>query len=510
MLHTPPANAQRYGRGIRSAGMNPGPRVRFAPSPTGYLHVGGARTALFNWLFARRLGGTFILRIEDTDAERSSDEMVAGILESMQWLGLRWDEGPIVGGPHAPYFQSQRFARHRELASELVRNGRAYKCYCSQELLKDKREAAERAGGGWKYDRTCLALGADEQARLEASGVQPAIRFKVPDGKTSYTDHVRGRIEFDHQQIEDFVVLRSNGLPIYHLSVVADDIDMGITHVIRGDDHISNTPKHILLWQALGRTPPEFAHVPLILGTDKKKLSKRHGMTSVTEYERIGYLPDAMVNFLGLLGWSPGGNRELMSREDMIAAFSLDGISGGAAVFDPEKLDWVNSQYLAELSPVELVERVKPLLHTAGLWDDVHDAEGRREWLQRVLRLVLPRVKRLPEFVDQARPFLTAAVDYDPEAVRKHLGTPDLADHVAALVEALDRDAGPFGEMEIERVLRGVADTRGIKAAALIHAARIAAVGKAVSPGIFEVLALLGKPLTLSRLRDLVRLLRTL
>jgi glutamyl-tRNA synthetase len=472
--------------------MNPGPRVRFAPSPTGYLHVGGARTALFNWLFARRHGGTFILRIEDTDAERSSDEMVAGILESMQWLGLSWDEGPIVGGPHAPYFQSQRFARHRELVGELVRNGRAYKCYCSQEILKDKREAAERAGGGWKYDRTCLALGAGEQARLEASGVQPAIRFKVPDGKTSYIDHVRGRIEFDHQQIEDFVLLRSNGLPIYHLSVVADDIDMGITHVIRGDDHISNTPKHILLWQALGLTPPEFAHVPLILGTDKKKLSKRHGMTSVTEYERIGYLPDAMVNFLGLLGWSPGGNRELMSREEMIAAFTLDGISGGAAVFDPEKLDWVNAQYLAQLSPAELVERV-----------------GRREWLPRVLRLVLPRVKRLPEFVDQARPFLTAAVDYDPEAVRKHLGTPDLADHVNALVEALESDAGPFDEMEIERVLRSVADARGVKAAALIHAARIAAVGKAVSPGIFEVLALLGKPLTLARLRGLVSFLRT-
>ena len=206
--------------------------------------------------------------------------------------------------------------------------------------------------------------------------MQPAIRFKVPDGKTSYTDHVRGRIEFDHQQIEDFVILRSNGLPIYHLSVVADDIDMEITHVIRGDDHISNTPKHILLWQALGRTPPEFAHVPLILGTDKKKLSKRHGMTSVTEYERIGYLPDAMVNFLGLLGWSPGGNRELMSREEMIAAFTLDGISGGAAVFDPEKLDWFNAQYLAQLAPAELVACVKPLLQAAGLWDEVYDGEA--------------------------------------------------------------------------------------------------------------------------------------
>ena len=484
------------------------PRVRFAPSPTGYLHVGGARTALFNWLFARRHLGTFILRIEDTDTERSSDKMVAGILESMRWLGLDWDEGPEIGGPHAPYFQTQRFERHKAAAHQLLAGGAAYKCYCSPELLKEKREAAEKTGGGWKYDRACLSLSVEEQQRLEASGVQPAIRFKVPEGKTSYTDHVRGRIEVDHQEIEDFVILRSNGLPIYHLSVVADDIDMDITHVIRGDDHISNTPKHILLFQALSRTPPEFAHVPLILGTDKKKLSKRHGITSVTEYERLGYLPDAMVNFLALLGWSPGGDREVMSREEMIAAFSLEGISGGAAVFDPEKLDWFNAQYLARLNPDDLLERVKPLLQSAGLWSDDLDDVGRQEWLQRVLRLVLPRVRRLPEFVGQAAPFLTATVDYDPEAVRKHLTSADLDGHIEALIAALEADSEPYQEAAIERVLRSVADARGIKAAALIHAARIAATGKAVSPGIFEVLALLGKSLTLSRLHDLVRFLR--
>ena len=484
------------------------PRVRFAPSPTGYLHVGGARTALFNWLFARRHGGVFILRIEDTDTERSSNEMVAGILESMRWLGLEWDEGPGIGGPHAPYFQTQRFERHRAVAQQLLAGGFAYKCYCSPERLKENRDAAEKAGGGWKYDRFCLHLSADERERLEASGVQPALRFKVPAGKTSYTDHVRGHIEVDHDQVEDFVILRSNGLPIYHLSVVADDIEMGITHVIRGDDHISNTPKHILLWQALGRTPPEFAHVPLILGTDRKKLSKRHGMTSVTEYERIGYLADAMVNFLALLGWSPGGDREVMSREGLIAAFSLEGISGGAAVFDPEKLDWFNAQYLAQLRPNDLVRYVKPLLQVAGLWGDEYDTPGRHEWLERVLRLVLPRVRRLPDFVTQVRPFMTATVDYDPEAVRKHLTTADLDQHIEALIAAIEADTEPFDETAIERTLRAVADARGIKAAALIHAARIAATGRAVSPGIFEVLALLGKPLTLSRLRDLVRYLR--
>ena len=434
--------------------------------------------------------------------------MVAGILESMRWLGLDWDEGPGIGGPHAPYFQTQRFERHTAAAHQLLAGGRAYKCYCPPDLLKAKRDAAEKAGGGWKYDRTCLNLSAGDEQRLDASGVQPAIRFKVPAGKTSYTDRVRGHIEVDHGQVEDFVILRSNGVPIYHLSVVADDIDMGITHVVRGDDHISNTPKHILLWQALGKTPPAFAHVPLILGTDKKKLSKRHGITSVTEYERLGYLPDAMVNFLALLGWSPGGDREVMSRDELVAAFSLDGISGGAAVFDPDKLDWFNVQYLARLKPDDLVRYVKPLLQAAGLWSEEYDDEGRRQWLQRVLRLVVPRVRRLPDFVEQASPFLTASVDYDPDAVRKHLTTADLDQHIETLIIALEADAEPFEETAIERVLRSVADARGIKAAALIHAARIAATGRGVSPGIFEVLALLGKPLTLSRLRDLVRYLR--
>jgi glutamyl-tRNA synthetase len=315
---------------------------------------------------------------------------------------------------------------------------------------------------------------------------------------------VRGEIAFDHEQIEDFIILRSNGLPTYHLSVVADDIDMEISHVIRGDDHISNTPKHILLWKALDRPQPEFAHIPLILGTDKKRLSKRHGATSVIEYERLGYLPEAMVNFLGLLGWSPGGDRELMSRDEMIAAFTLDGISGGDAVFNPEKLDWFNAQYLARLTPDELLQCVSPQLKTAALWLDSYNGE-RREWLQRVLKLVLPRVRRLPDFVEQARPFLSATVEYDPEAVRKHLTQADLGAHVEALIQAFEKDAEPFEESTIERVLRGVADARCIKAAVLIHAARIAVTGQAVSPGIFEVLELTGKPLVLARLHELVR-----
>ena len=432
--------------------------------------------------------------------------MVTGILEGLRWLGLDWDEGPDVGGPHAPYFQSQRYDRHRELGMKLLAEGHAYPCYCSPDLLKQKREAAERQGLGWKYDRTCLDLSDEARRRLESSGLRPAIRFKVPPGRTTYVDRVHGTIEFDREQIEDFIILRSDGLPTYQLSVVADDVDMEVTHVIRGDDHISNTPKQLLLYEALGAPPPEFAHVPLILGTDKKRLSKRHGATSVTEYERLGYIAEAMVNFLGLLGWSPGGDREVMSRAEMIDAFSLGGISGGSAVFNPEKLDWFNNQHLARLDPAELAERVWPLLQAAGLWDESLGA-SRRQWLERVLALVLPRVKRLPDFVDQVRPFLAASVEYEPDAVRKHLAGPELADHVAALANAL-RDAEPFDELAIERVLRSVADARGIKAGVLIHAARVAATGKAVSPGLFEVLALLGKERTISRLQALVEFLR--
>ena len=291
------------------------PRVRFAPSPTGYLHVGGARTALFNWLYARRHGGTFVLRIEDTDVERSSADMVTGILDGLEWLGLDWDEGPAVGGPHAPYFQSERLERYREAAGRLVTDGHAYYCYCSPERLRAERERAEARGEAWHYDRACLALTPERIAELEASGAPRAIRFNVPVGTTAFDDAVRGRIEFDTANIEDFVVQRSDGYPTYHLSVVVDDVDMAITHVIRGDDHISNTPKHVLLFRALGAQTPLFAHVPLILGADKKRLSKRHGATSVTEYKRQGYLPQAMINFLALLGWSPGDDRELMSAD---------------------------------------------------------------------------------------------------------------------------------------------------------------------------------------------------
>jgi len=479
-------------------------RVRFAPSPTGYLHVGGARTALFNWLFARRLGGTFVLRIEDTDAERSSWEMVSGIVDGLRWLGLDWDEGPDVGGPRGPYFQSQRFEGHRARAERLLRDQRAYYCYCTPEQIQAKRAAAEAAGGGWIYDRTCCALPAAEIARLNAAGMPRAIRFKVPDGRTSFTDLVHGPIAFDNANIEDFVILRSDGQPTYHLSVVADDVDMEITHVVRGDDHISNTPKHVLLFEAFGATIPQFAHVPLILGTDKKRLSKRHGATSVTEYQRLGYLPEAMVNFLALLGWSPGTDEELFTKAELVDRFSLEGISGGNAVFNPDKLDWFNQQQMMRLPAGELANRVAPLLRDAGLWRDAFES-SERPWLERVIELLKPRAKRLGQFVDDGRIFFVEDVEYDPAAVRKFLQPAGMPEHLATLRWALDAVA-PFEAAVLEAALRALAEARGIKPATLIHATRVAVTGKAVSPGLFEVLELLGRPRTIRRMETALSL----
>ena len=481
------------------------PRVRFAPSPTGYLHVGGARTALFNWLFARRLGGTFVLRIEDTDVERSSWEMVEGILRGMRWLGLDWDEGPEIGGPYGPYFQSERLERYRAMANRLAEDGRAYYCYCSSELLQARRQEAERQGLAWKYDRTCLRLDPAQIAQFESTGAPRAIRFRVPEGTTGFVDLVHGPIEFDRAHIEDFVVLRSDQHPTYHLSVVADDLDMAITHIVRGDDHISNTPKQVLLYEAFDAPVPQFAHVPLILGPDKKRLSKRHGATSVMEYARQGYLPEAMVNFLALLGWSPGTDQELFTRDELIAAFSLEGISGGNAVFNPEKLDWINQQHIARLPGEALLARVEPLLRDAGLWSDSYK-DSARAWMLKVIELIRPRAHRLDDFVEIGRPFLTDTLEFDPEAVRKHLASPDLVAHLAALRDEFSRiDLDRYDEASLESALRNVAAARGLKAGTLIHAVRVAVTGRAISPGLFEMLMLMGRARTLDRLEQAER-----
>jgi glutamyl-tRNA synthetase len=482
-------------------------RLRFAPSPTGYLHVGGARTALFNWLYVRKHGGTFILRIEDTDVERSSSDMVTGILQSMKWLGLEWDEGPHVGGPYAPYFQTGRLDRYRRAAGRLVASGHAYYCYCRPDDLKAKREAAQGAGSAWTYDRACRALSPAEIEEREASGMPRAIRFFVPEGRTAFNDRVHGTIEVDHANIEDFVILRSDGYPTYHLSVVVDDVEMKITHVVRGDDHISNTPKQVLLYQAMGATLPEFAHVPLILGPDKKRLSKRHGATSVGEYEAQGYLPEAMINFLALLGWSPRDDREVFSREDLIAEFSLDGISGGNAVFNPEKLDWFNQQHIMRLPAEEILGRLRPAFEAIGLTRGAF-REGERARLERAIDLVKPRAKKLVDVVVHMRPFIADAIERDPAAMTKHLSDKSLAPHLAAWRGKL-QTVDPFNAEAIEWALRQLAETRGLKAASLIHATRVAVTGQAVSPGVFEVLEVLGRDRTVARIAEVERLLST-
>jgi glutamyl-tRNA synthetase len=439
----------------------PVPRLRFAPSPTGYLHVGGARTALFNWLYIRRHRGVFVLRIEDTDVERSSDEMVTGILDGLRWLGLDWDEGPDVGGPHAPYFQSQRLDKYRDAAEQLLASGHAFR---------------------------------DEGA----------IRFKVPAGQTSYVDLVHGPIAFDNDHIEPFVVLRSDGHPTYHLSVVVDDIDMAITHVVRGDDHISNTPKQVLLYQALAAATPQFAHVPLIMGPDKKRLSKRHGATSVMEYERQGYIPEGMINFLALLGWSPGSTgEEVFTARDLVDRFTLEGISGGNAVFNTEKLDWFNHQHLLRLDDMELVRRLEPLLREADLWRPSLNTTT-FEWFRDVLALLKPRARRLTEYVDGLRPFLDAPIVFDEAAVQKQLAGAGMRAHVEALHAAFE--TAPFTETALEQTLRQLADERRVKAGALIHATRIAMTGRMISPGLFEMLVLLGRDRVLARLRALTQL----
>ena len=497
MLASPAPNLVHYNRPVI--------RVRFAPSPTGFLHVGGARTALFNWLFARRHGGVFVLRIEDTDVERSTPEMVEGILEGMRWPGLDWDEGPGIDGPFAPYFQSGRLDRYRATAERLVASGHAYYCYCTPDQLQARRDQTEGRDGAWRYDRVCSRLTPADIAARERNHVPRAIRFRVPKGATRFDDLVHGPIEFDGAYIEDFVLLRSDGHPTYHLSVVSDDVDMRITHVVRGDDHISNTPKQLLLYQALDVPIPQFAHVPLILGTDKKRLSKRHGATSIMEYARRGYLPEAMVNFLTLLGWSPGaGDQELFARDELIAAFDLRGIGGSDAVFNPDKLDWFNQQHLFRLAPDELARRLKPSFEAAGVWNEAYLGE-RHAWFFAVVELLKPRAKRLDELSELGKFFFQDAVEYDPIAVATHLHVDGMAEHLLALSSVL-AELTTFDAATTEAALRAVAAERGVKAATLIHATRVALTGKTVSPGLFEVTALVGRDRTRARLAAAARL----
>src|SRR5687768_402673 len=466
-------------------------RLRFAPSPTGYLHVGGARTALYNWLYARKFGGQFLLRIEDTDKARSTDENTRAIFEGLEWLGLSWDEEVV--------HQGANLERHRADAQRLLDNGTAYRCFCSQAELAERRAEAEARKESFKYDRRCDRLPADEVARRAAAGAPFTVRFRVPEGSTSWTDLVHDEIAFPNKDIEDFIVLRTDGTPIYNMAVVSDDIAMRITIVMRGDDHISNTPKQIMLYRALGADLPTFAHLPMIHGLDGKKLSKRHGATAVGDYQHLGLLPGAMLNFLALLGWSPGGDREIMTLEEMVELFGVEGLQKKAAIFDPKKLEWMNGQHLSMIPLAELEPRVTPLIIGAGLTSADSLAE-RRDWYFRLLDLLRIRSRTLDDIVRQAGPYFLETIEYDPAAVAKNWKDPaEAAGLLRATREAL---AGcPSWQTEpLEAALRALAEARGTSAGKVFQPLRVALTGLTVSPGIFEMLTQMGRELSLKRI----------
>ena len=479
-------------------------RVRFAPSPTGFLHIGGARTALYNWLFARKHQGVFILRIEDTDRTRYVEGAVEDIMGSLRWLGLQWDEGPEVGGPHAPYFQSQRLELYRKYAELLLEKGHAYKCFCPPERLERLREEQRKAGLKPGYDRKCRYLSPEERKALEEKGTPYVIRLKVPlEGKTTFQDYLRGEITYENRELEDLILLKSDGYPTYHLANVVDDHLMGITHVLRADEWIPSTPYHVLLYRFFEWEPPVFAHLPVILAPGGKgKLSKRHGATAVREFREMGYLPEAMVNFLALLGWSPGGDREIVSLQEMIELFDLKRVGKRGAVFDFAKLRWMNGEYIRMKSDEELYQLLVPFFEKAG-W---LQSEKNHETLRKIIPLLKERAKTLKEFVEMSDYFFTDVLSYDPKGLKKHFRDPAVWDRLRTLIGRLE-EVEPWTAPEIERVIRGLAAELGVGAAKLIHPTRLAVTGRTVGPGLFELMEVLGKETCLGRLKRALEIL---
>jgi glutamyl-tRNA synthetase len=476
---------------------NPGIRVRFAPSPTGYLHVGGARTALFNWLYARRHGGTFLLRIEDTDRQRSSAAMTQAILEGMGWLGLDWDEAPV--------HQADGVERHRRDVQRLIDAGAAYYCFCTPESLEQRRAEAGGSVHEFRYDRRCAEVPPHDAASRVAAGEPHTVRFRVPEGTTSWDDAVYDTIRFANADIEDFIVLRTDGTPIYNLAVVSDDVEMRITHVLRGDDHVSNTPKQILLYQALGENVPIFGHLPMILGPDGKRLSKRHGATAVGDYREEGILPEAMTNFLALLGWNPGDEDEIFTMDELVARFTLEGINRKSAIFDTARLEWMNGQHISR----KAAQQLEPLVLEAFERAELPDPRAGRgvEWFHDLIDNLKVRARRIDDIAVQAVPYLRDDFAFDDAARAKHWKD----EHVPARLEALRRqlegvaDWTPAG---LEEAVRGLADQIGVGAAKLIHPLRVALLGQAVSPSIFQVLALLGQETVLRRIDRAIGMLQ--
>ncbi|MBI1811715.1 MAG: glutamate--tRNA ligase [Nitrospirae bacterium] len=458
-------------------------RVRFAPSPTGHLHIGGARTALFNYLFARHNNGKFILRIEDTDRTRSTEEYIEAIIEGMQWLKLEWDEGP--------FRQTDRFDVYRSYVDKLLKEGKAYYCYCSPEELEQRRKEALAQGKSPKYDGRCR----------DNKCPKGAVRFKMPqEGQTVVDDLIKGKVVFENDQLDDLIIMRSDGTPTYNFTVVVDDVDMKITHVIRGDDHLNNTPKQIHIYKALGHEIPLFAHLPMILGSDKTRLSKRHGATSVMAYKEMGYLPDALINYLVRLGWSCG-DQEVFTREELIKYFSFENVGKSSAVFNPEKLLWLNSQYIIKSNPEELGELVIPFLENAGVIQKGQQID--RQWLSRAIKTLQERAKTLVELANSLRYYIAEDVQYDEKAKPKFLNEKSMP-YLKELKEGIE-SISDFSAHELEKVFKSIVEKHGIKLGALAQPVRVAMTGGTESPGIFKLLEVLGKEKTIKRLERAIK-----
>ncbi len=457
-------------------------RVRFAPSPTGFLHIGGARTALFNWLFARNNKGTFILRIEDTDTTRSTDEYIEAIIEGMKWLNLDWDEGP--------FRQTDRFDTYKKYVAKLLDEGRAYYCYCSPEELEANRKEAMKQGRPLKYNGKCRNL------KEPVEGIDPVVRFRMPqEGSTIVDDLIKGSITFENEQLDDLIIRRSDGTPTYNLTVVVDDVDMNITHVVRGDDHINNTPRQLQLYKALGYEVPKFAHLPMILGSDKARLSKRHGATSVMAYYEMGYLPEALVNYLVRLGWSYG-DQEIFTGEELVKYFSFENAGKAAAVFNPEKLLWLNSQYIINSSSEKLAELVNPFLLKEGVITEGQSLDS--AWLSKAIDTLKERSKTLIELAGSLRYYIAEEIEYDEKAKKKLLNekSRDLLIELKGGLETMTS----FTEEEIEKLFKAIVEKHEVKLGKLAQPVRVALTGGTQSPGIFELLDVMGREKTLRRL----------
>lgn len=474
-------------------------KVRFAPSPTGPFHIGGARSALFNWLVARHADGTFLVRIEDTDLKRSTKESEENIKDSLKWLGMNWDEGIDVGGPHGPYRQTERLDLYKKEVQRLLDEGKAYYCYCSAEELEKSRKAQLDAGKTPIYDEHCRHLTEEEKAKYEAEGRKPVVRLKVrKDGVFAFDDMVRGHVEFQAAGVGDFIIMKSDGIPVYNFAVVIDDAFMEVTHVIRAEEHLSNTPRQLAIYEALGYKPPKFGHISLILGEDHKKMSKRHGATSVTEYRNMGYLPEAVVNYLALLGWTPKGEQEIFTEEELIKQFSMKRVSSNDAVFDINKLNWINFQYMKKLDADQLYALIFPFLVKAGYVEE-SVTEEKKDWLKKVIWFMKDHIYFAGQAAEELKFFFEDMPALTDEAILSIMKAETSGKLLKAFIEDL-KALETFDQAEIKKCFNACMKAQGIKGKAAYEPTRIALTGVTQGPGMFEMMELFGREKTMDRL----------